>query len=630
MEIFEQLKTNLLHIDPVKYCEDRLTLDGEEFRLNGNGYKPFADIYRYIALKGLEKDGKRVVFVKGRQVGATTMAAALECYFMSCGLFGTNGRYPMRIMHCFPQLDIAYAYTKDKLDPMISAAIADPNGAKGKNGKPKSYLEAQLDTSAPSNNSLQFKKFLNGNQIWVESTGLNGDRIRGRTIDCMFFDEVQDIRAKAIANSTKTLVQGKYGKSGRGVQVYFGTPKQRGSNFHNMWKQSSQQYYHLGCERCGEYFPLYTPGSDEWEKIWLYGFIVKCPHCEKEQDKREAAERGKWIAFNEIDEDAPEEEGKESYVGFHINQLYIPTLEKEQIIGEKPENNLSNSETEYQNEVLGEFYSGDGMLLTPEDIDTYCQDVGRRFCRSIEVTDNKRVYLGCDWGKKVDTSHMTVGEKKDKRGGQSYSCAVVLVPEGPERLSIEYATRLVRNDPEYKKGIIEQIYRQYSISMAVGDIGYAGDLTYILQKEHPNFLASDARPHIKNKVKFVDDEFPQVIRFEKNYYIAELLDWLKKGKIRFPYGSYEKVAWLIEHCCSMETKITMSRTGEPIINYVKGSTPNDGLMALLNAYLAYKYDLTKAFTISHPSHFYPERMTERTEAVAAISAFLPGMRTYGR
>lgn len=786
MDIFNQLKSNLLHIDPVNYCEDRLTLDGEEFRLHGNGYKPFADIYRYIALKAIEKDGKRVVLVKGRQVGATTMAAALECYFMSCGLFGTNGRYPMRVMHCFPQLDIAYAYTKDKLDPMISAAKPDPNGSKGKNGKPRSYLEAQLDRSAPSNNSLQFKKFLHGNQIWIESTGLSGDRIRGRSVDCMMFDECfpydqhietedgkhtigwlynqfvsnnklplvktynekteqfeykeiinawkkeerdliqikcgnrkikctenhklltnngwkeagclkvgdlikttpnlyckiegkciygfvvvkaikelskrevvydievkdnhnfiatscgkklggliahncQDIRAKAIANSTKTLVQGKYGKAGRGVQVFFGTPKQKGSNFHNMWKESTQQYYHLGCERCGEYFPLYTPNSNEWESIWLYGFIVRCPHCEKEQDKREAAERGKWISFGDAAEDEYLEDGtiKEKYIGFHINQLYIPTLEREQLIAEKPENNINNSETEYQNEVLGEFYSGDGMLLTPDDIDTYCADEGRKFRRNIEISDNKRVYLGCDWGKKVDTSQMVIGERKDKRTGQSYSCAVVLTVEGPERLSIEYATKLARNDPEYKKGVIEQMFRQYSISMAVGDIGYAGDLTYILQKEHPNFLASDARPHIKNKIKFVSDEFPNVIRFEKNYYIAELLDWLKKGKIRFPYGSYEQVAWLIEHCCSMEIKITMTRTGEPVINYTKGSTPNDGFMALLNAYLAYKYDLTKGFTVSHPSHFHPERMTAKEEGVAALSVYMPGMRSYG-
>ena len=85
-DLFEQLREGLLAIDPVAFCEKYLTLDGKPFRLNGNGYKPFADIYRYIGIKALEKDSKPVVLVKGRQVGATTMAAALELFFMTSGM----------------------------------------------------------------------------------------------------------------------------------------------------------------------------------------------------------------------------------------------------------------------------------------------------------------------------------------------------------------------------------------------------------------------------------------------------------------------------------------------------------------------------------------------------------------
>jgi hypothetical protein len=71
--------------------------------------------------------------------------------------------------------------------------------------------------------------------------------------------------------------------------------------------------------------------------------------------------------------------------------------------------------------------------------------------------------------------------------------------------------------------------------------------------------------------------------------------------IRFPYGDFEKIAWLIDHCCSMELKPTMSKTGDPSINYVKGSTPNDGFMALLNAYLAYKFLVSKGFNNNDPT-----------------------------
>jgi hypothetical protein len=76
---------------------------------------------------------------------------------------------------------------------------------------------------------------------------------------------------------------------------------------------------------------------------------------------------------------------------------------------------------------------------------------------------------------------------------------------------------------------------------------------------------------------------------------------MKKGMIRFPFGSYEKIAWLCEHIASMEIKPSISRTGgEPTINYVKGPSPNDGMSALLNAYLAYKFLVTKGFTNLNP------------------------------
>ena len=71
--------------------------------------------------------------------------------------------------------------------------------------------------------------------------------------------------------------------------------------------------------------------------------------------------------------------------------------------------------------------------------------------------------------------------------------------------------------------------------------------------------------------------------------------------IRFPYGDYEKIAWLVDHCSSMELKPSISRTGgDPTIHYVKGSVPNDGFMALLNAYLAFKFLVSRGFTNNNP------------------------------
>ncbi len=934
--LFEKLKQQLLSFDPVSFAEKYLTLDGKPFRLNGNGYRPFADIYRYIGIKALEPNSKPLIIVKGRQVGATTMASVLEMYFMGSGLFGVGDKPPIRIMHTFPQLELAAAYSKTKLSQMINSSVTAPNVEISKKGaKPKTIMQSLLDQSSDTNNSLHFKQFIGGNHLWIESTGLDADRIMGRmlsldtdiptingfvklkdlkegdqlfdengnicnviklhpidfnpeaykitfddgtiidacadhlwltytklnrnkkgkptvkntkelletlkssgeanhsilctkplnysdknlsldpyllglwlgdgdgngriesadpeifngyeykiikssinhignfnstpskscsyrikgltarlrslnllvnnhnrqnniytkyipdiymkgsfnqrlallqglldtdghcdkngniefvqvsknlaeqvyqlvlslgikayfykrnskryektyqdkyrirfttnlpvfrikrklerikknistksthrfiknieripsipmrcitvdspshlflvtkkyiathnTADGIFFDEVQKTTDQAIGNALKILTTAKYGN--KGIQVFFGTPRKKGSGFYKRWMTSSQQYYHLGCEQCGKHFPLYTPGSDDWEKIWLRGFIVKCVHCGHEQDKRDAAERGKWVALKpESDEDC-------KMIGFHINQLYMPLFTKEDILNEKPGIHPVNTERVYQNEVLGEFFQGDSSPITPEEIRETCADFGRKFSARISPGEQPIVVLGIDYGAKADLEQLADPDNV-KNIGQSYSTAVVLAAKGPGLLSIEYATKFKRNDPESKKGLIDQIMRQYSINLSIGDIGFSSDFSQILHNAHGDrYLVSRAHPKVNNHVKYNTEAFPKELVFERDYYIGELYEQMKKGMIRFPFGDYEKIAWLIDHCSSMEIKPSISRGGDPSIHYIKGGTPNDGFMALLNAYLAYKFIVTDGFKQNNP------------------------------
>lgn len=603
VKLFDDFKKSITSIDPVEFCENNLTLDGHPFNLRTNGYKPFSDIYRYIGIKALEKDSKKIVLVKGRQVGATTMCAALELYFAGCNLFGNNGRPPVRMMHLFPSLILSAAYTKDKLDPMIAAAKSVPGKMK-KNGTLESIMESKFDKSSPSNNNQSFKKFLGGNQIWIESTGATGDRVRGRTVDIAFYDEIQDIPATAIGASSKILTKSNYGRIGEGVQVFFGTPKQKNTAYYNMWRQSNQQYFHLFCENCEKHFPLYRPDVN-WEEIWLYGFIVKCTHCGHEQDKVKAANKGKWIGLENSD--------NYEYVGFHINQLYIPDFPKEVIIKNKPELNPNNTERIYQNEVLGEFYDGEGTTITEEEIHANCADHERKFIKYISYDSEYKTYLGFDWGQKGDLYQMA-----GKQKGQSYSCGVVLTVKD-SIFNIEFATILQKTDPESKVQVVEEMFRRYSPHLCIGDIGDAHDLTHVLQRKYgEKFLASRALSQCNGKVHYREDIFPKEIGFEKDYYISELIGLLKKGQVRFPYGSYEKITWLIKHCCSMDIKITQGSTGELTKRYVKGPTPNDGFMALLNAYLAYKFDITQGFNIKQPRDMKYGNSKRRSKIDAVI------------
>lgn len=633
-DIFDRVESSILNIDPVHFCENNLTLDGKPFRLRKNGYKPFIDIYRYIGIKCLTKNAKPVVLVKGRQVGATTMGVNLELFFMGCGMFGSNGRSPMRIMHLYPQLDTASAYTKTKLNPTISQS--KPVQVKG--NKTKGIMETLLGPNAGGDN-LQFKEFQNGNHIWIESVGVDADRIRGRTADCMFFDEVQDMFKRAILNATQLLKKAQYGPVGKGIQVYMGTPKAKDSMYYDIWMNSNQAYYFLGCEACGKEFPLYTPDSDEWEKIWLedfhekcdhcdkkfneeqhYGFQVRCAHCNHIQDKREAAERGKWIGKEDPD--------KYEYAGFHINVLYMPEFSRKDIMAQKPGISATVDETAWLNEVLGEFYAGGGRVITAEEIRAKCADYDRK-CRKIilpeECMNDKNVYIGFDWGKKVDATQAGYSEAKNA-GGQSYSCAVVIQAEGPKLFNIQFATKLRSNESSYKMEIIEELFSRYNPKQVVGDIGYAYDFMRDLQTKYGNLvIASEASgSQIHGKVKYNADEFPKTIRFEKNYYIEKMFTYFRAGAIRFPFKSWELIGWLVQHCTNMIAKTSLDKNGNVKVTYTKGAVPNDGFMALINAYLAYEYDVSNAY--SNVKNISPE--TPRQNIITpAIGVILPKMRS---
>lgn len=586
-QLFEKIKSSLLNFDPTSWAEKHITLEGKPYRINGNGYKPLSDILRYIAIKAVEKDSKPIVVLKSRQTGMTVAQTALDLFFMASGNFGNGINPPIKVAHIFPTLELRDAYSKTKLNSMINGALILNKTENQSTKQKQNCIQTLIDKSSDTNNSLGFKQFIGGSHLWVESAGMDGSRLMGKSLDVVAFDECQRIPEFAIGNINKTLTKSSYGPIGEGVQIYFGTPLQRGSVFWKMWNNSTQQYFHLGCDKCKKYFPLYTPGTNDWENILIYGTTVRCTHCGFEQEKKEAVERGKWVATKDLSEC--------QFVGFHLNQLFIPEFTKEKILSEKPGNSPINTERVWNTEILGEFWSGDAGIITVEQIREICGDPERKFKASISPDDNLLSFLGIDIGQKNDLEQLADGNKSVVQG-QSYSTAVVLtVSPGTQRFYIDYAVKFKRNDLPSKIGLIEQLMRQYSINLAVMDLGYTHDLSEILQtKFGARFLCSQSSNRVNNHIKYNNEVFPKVITFEKDYWITDIYEQMKKGNIRFPMGSYEKLFWLIQHCTNMEISPT-TRGGEILPHYVKSSN-NDGLMALLNAYLAYRFTISEGFS----------------------------------
>jgi len=588
---FDDLKKEMLKFDPVAFCESYLNIDGKPLKLNGTGWRFFSDIYRYIALESINPNGKPIVCLKARQIGATTMAAALELYFCTSGLFGTSPNRPsIRILHCFPSLALVQRYAKLKLSTMMRESTD--------NYVAKQALSLNEETGkqrrdVPENTQTE-KTFKNENLIIVESNANDAQRLHGTTFDAIFYDEVQRMNQDDIGNSNKTLTAARYGPIGRGIQLYFGTPEQRGSNFHKLWEASDKRIYHLRCSKCQEYFKLYTPESDDWEQVWIHGKVVACRHCGHQQDKLEATENGKWIPTQTVLSNGKEPQ----YVGFHFNQLLIPTFTKENVLSEKPGVHPTNSDRTWKTQILGEFYSGSDLPLTLEDIHNYCKNTERAISfgsASMHQSLNPKVlapyqapmFMGIDWGGKADDPSIS--------GGKSFSSMVIVSADKDGVLQIENAFKLKSNDFEHKKAVVNEMFRRYNIRIAVADLGFGSDIVPELQKEYGGRVIGCLNSgSLINPVKYDPEELRLIVN--SNTMLEELFGAMKKGKVLFPWKSYEEILWLIEHCTSME-KETKTLQGRVFTRYVKGSTPNDGLLSLLYCYLAHRFFITQGFSI---------------------------------
>lgn len=573
--LFEDLKKELCKIDPVRFAENYLTIDGKPFNLSSAGWKFLADVYRGVAAQAENKDAKPMVLLKSRQVGATIMAAALSLYFTASGLYASRpGKPGIRILHLFPTIPIMHKYTKDKLEPMMRQSQGGYIDSMSLKNDIAGFL--QEDT-------LTEKAFKGFSKLRIDAIGKDADRIRGLTQDGIMVDEVQDVSGAAIDNAIRILTAAQYGRKGQGIQLYFGTPKESGSYFWQLWNDSDQRFYELRCIGCDEYFFLYRYGSDDWKKIWISGFTVQCPHCECQQDKRVAIDRGRWTETTG---------GRDTkYTGYHINIMLSPLFTREMMNEYDPELNTNRSIRAWKNETLGEFYSGGGLPLTFDDLVKHALDGTRGVSKGVKEINDKIYTLGIDWGEKNLDSSL------DTRG-QSYTAMVVLSSAPNGQFTIENAFRLRDNNPGHRIKVVEELYERYKINTGAADYMYGNDVINHLQieKNYRSKLLACINSGTLSKTLSYDPSITRVT-INKNLMVDEIFSMIRQEKIKFPIRgtSWDYLLWLMKHCTSMEVKKAM-RGDNYIKQYVKGSGPNDGLMALMYAIVAYRFIATNGFS----------------------------------
>ena len=522
-----------LNLDPIYFIETHRTVKGNKFRIIGTGREYLVELYRYACI-GSMIEKKPIVICKGRQVEMTETALNISLYFL-------KNYNDFTVLHAFPRSEQASRYSKDRLQQSIRTS-------QKVNKVPK--LEELKSHAKGASDTVSSIEFANENHYYIYSAWGQGDALRGIPADMLSRDEFQDWTEDAIANTNSCLDASNYK-----IDFSFGTPKLAGSKFDQLWLSSDQRYYHLKCPSCSHYFMITLEN-------FKHGFMVECPKCKKLSDKREIMKDGKWIPtkFNT------------DRVGFHVSQLLSPRITREQIALRQSE----YSEARFKNEVLGEFYSGAGKPLEEAEVVARCAEPYRKLSLANSIVPPKQTFMGLDWGGRND--------QKDK--GAYTVMTIISKDKDNGRYQLEYTERLMNPDMDKQVTYIADMIRLYNCTSVVADWGFGQFQCQKLQKAYQNRVKSCFySTNIKNKLKYDSDTW--MLSVDRNAFLEDLVEIIKRGNLMIPYDKPDKVNWFIKQICNTELKYT-ERTGNITRSYEKfeHDKPNDSLHSLNYAYIA--------------------------------------------
>ncbi|MGY0013262.1 phage terminase large subunit family protein [Bacillus anthracis] len=398
--------------DPIVFTEKTGTVKG----------KPFSFAHREHLFDPYRDPHPRVVIVAGRQVEKSETGTRLLIYH------GYQRKHTT-ITYTAPRQEQTTRFVNDR----FRKAIRESKGA---------VLEGMVDKKRDAKTAIGLA---NSSQYYFGSAWADGDALRGIAGDMVVFDEVQDITQTAIESIEKSVSHSemKDPVTELNGKCYFtGTPKQKGSYYDRvLWGQSDQKKWHVTCDSRGnedimsmKNIMIQNEGEDNERRYF------GCTHCQQELDRS----HGRWIATR------PE---NKMYSGYLFNQLNMTWISANQIWRDYQTMDTMT----FNNEVLGEFYSGDEQPLTLEDV-LACTDKTRSLKKHSQVP----TVLGVDYGS----------------GGKSKTIIFIGHPENG-KLVIDYAESWRTDRSEDALNVHDQLLHhianlqsKFNVEKIVGDIGY--------------------------------------------------------------------------------------------------------------------------------------------------------------
>jgi phage terminase large subunit GpA-like protein len=238
---------------------------------------------------------REVVVMKSAQVGWTEILGNVVGYHID--------RDPAAILLIQPTLDMAEAWSKDRLAPMVR----DTPALRGK------IKDAR---SRDSGNTLLHKQFPGGH---ITMAGANSPAsLASRPIRVVLCDEVDRYPASAGTEGDPISLARKRSTTFWNRKLLMGsTPTVKGeSRIESAFETSDRRYFEVPCPHC-ETFDRLRWDNVKWPEQDPRAAYYACPECGgviTDADKTRMLQHGRWTASAESD----------GVAGFHIWEAYSP------------------------------------------------------------------------------------------------------------------------------------------------------------------------------------------------------------------------------------------------------------------------------------------------------------------
>lgn len=242
-----------------------------------------------------DPDTHTIVVMSSAQVGKTEILLNIIGYFVH--------QDPSPMLCLQPTLDMAEAFSKDRLAPMVR----DTPALRGKIADPR---------SRDSGNTLLHKKFPGGH---ITMCGSNAPAsLASRPCRVILADEVDRYPTSAGTEGDPVNLAKKRSTTFWNRKIVMtSTPTIKGlSRIETAYLGSDQRRYHVPCPHCGDVAPL-SWDRVQWPDDAPQEAAVACQACGTswtEADRLSAISSGEWIASAPF----------EGIAGFHLSEIYSP------------------------------------------------------------------------------------------------------------------------------------------------------------------------------------------------------------------------------------------------------------------------------------------------------------------